>query len=232
MEEVSPVDIGQTRCIVRKQSAFTLIELLIVMIIILILAGILYPVFISARNKALQVKCASQMRQIGMAVSLYANDYDDFLPIGAYSTAQLPAGMTFPAGVNTSAAGQPLPVSRVDWQDALIYGGYVKSYTSFVCPSSPSTDYRYSYGVNRHVMWWAGSLRSSLISYPANTVMVTEKGGMDWVAWQPSERANNPYYIPLQVRHNGQINVLFGDGHVSHVGYGQLIEGGSVLWNP
>ncbi len=63
--------------------AFTLIELLIVIAIIAILAAILFPVFAQAREKARQATCTSNMKQIGLAILMYATDYDEMLPWGA-----------------------------------------------------------------------------------------------------------------------------------------------------
>lgn len=57
--------------------AFTLIELLVVIAIIAILAAILFPVFSQARESARQITCATNMRQLGMALRMYASDYDD-----------------------------------------------------------------------------------------------------------------------------------------------------------
>jgi prepilin-type N-terminal cleavage/methylation domain-containing protein/prepilin-type processing-associated H-X9-DG protein len=65
---------------VRKRSAFTLIELLVVIAIIAILAAILFPVFAQAREKARQSVCLSNMRQVGLGLSMYAQDYDEVLP--------------------------------------------------------------------------------------------------------------------------------------------------------
>src|SRR5437868_5965640 len=57
--------------------AFTLIELLVVIAIIAVLAAILFPVFAQARESARQTMCASNMRQLGLAMRMYLTDYDD-----------------------------------------------------------------------------------------------------------------------------------------------------------
>lgn len=63
-----------------SRRAFTLIELLVVVAIISILAAVLFPVFARAREKARQATCSSNLRQIGLAFALYAQDHDDVLP--------------------------------------------------------------------------------------------------------------------------------------------------------
>jgi prepilin-type N-terminal cleavage/methylation domain-containing protein/prepilin-type processing-associated H-X9-DG protein len=63
-----------------RNSAFTLIELLVVIAIIAILAAILFPVFAQAREKGRQAACLSNMRQIGTAMMMYVQDYDETFP--------------------------------------------------------------------------------------------------------------------------------------------------------
>ena len=62
---------------VPHQRGFTLIELLVVIAIIAILAAILFPVFAKAREKARQTSCLSNMKQLGLALMSYAQDYDE-----------------------------------------------------------------------------------------------------------------------------------------------------------
>jgi len=59
---------------------FTLIELLTVIAIIAVLAGLLFPVFMTARAKAREIACVSNLRQIGLAIRMYAQDYDELYP--------------------------------------------------------------------------------------------------------------------------------------------------------
>jgi len=71
-----------------KRRGFTLIELLVVIAIIAILAAILFPVFARARENARKANCASNLKQIGLAILAYAQDYDEMLP--KYSLKNVP----------------------------------------------------------------------------------------------------------------------------------------------
>src|SRR5688572_3938171 len=64
----------------RFRPGFTLIELLVVIAIIAILAAILFPVFAQAREKARSISCLSNMRQVGMGLYMYVQDYDETYP--------------------------------------------------------------------------------------------------------------------------------------------------------
>jgi prepilin-type N-terminal cleavage/methylation domain-containing protein len=70
-----------------RRSGFTLIELLVVIAIIAILAAILFPVFAQARGKARQATCVSNLKQVGLAIHMYAQDNDETMPWSASSTA-------------------------------------------------------------------------------------------------------------------------------------------------
>src|SRR5438046_10716528 len=65
--------------IMRRRHGFTLIELLVVIAIIAILAAILFPVFAQARENARKSSCQSNLKQIGSALTMYSQDYDEVL---------------------------------------------------------------------------------------------------------------------------------------------------------
>src|SRR4028118_1234439 len=103
----------QSRSKFVKQKGFTLIELLVVIAIIAILAAILFPVFARARENARRASCQSNLKQIGLGVMQYTQDYDEKLPNNFYGT----------VGVDIDPK----------WVDVI--QPYVKSTQLFTCPS-------------------------------------------------------------------------------------------------
>ena len=87
MEAIRPLRPSQpTGASTLNKSAFTLIELLVVIAIIAILAAILFPVFATARDKARQASCISNVKQISLGILMYAQDYDEIFPLEANET--------------------------------------------------------------------------------------------------------------------------------------------------
>lgn len=111
-----------------RQSAFTLIELLIVVSIISLLAAILFPVFARARESARRSACLSNMKQIGLGLMQYAQDYDETLPISAFTTTM--RYMDTDPGVGTGYS----PGAEQNWLRVLL--PYTKSTQIYVCPSA------------------------------------------------------------------------------------------------
>ena len=107
----------------QKRKGFTLIELLVVIAIIAILAAILFPVFAKAREKARQASCASNLKQIGLAMLQYSQDNDELLVKAWY------AGN--PANPNGWNASDPA-AGYYKWMDAVY--PYTKSTQVFHCP--------------------------------------------------------------------------------------------------
>src|SRR5688500_16199670 len=75
------------RKLFKGRAGFTLIELLVVIAVIAILAAILYPVFSQARDRARQASCLSNLKQIGTAIEMYRQDYDQSYPLNPYAVA-------------------------------------------------------------------------------------------------------------------------------------------------
>lgn len=110
----------------KNNKAFTLIELLVVIAIIAILAAILFPVFAQAREKARQTSCLSNMKQVGLGLLMYVQDYDENYPRADYWDSRPPLN---PAASGTFAAR----VNHYKWPAWVL--PYTKNVNIFRCPS-------------------------------------------------------------------------------------------------
>ena len=185
---------------VRKQG-FTLIELLVVIAIIAILAAILFPVFAKAREKARQTSCLSNLKQIGLAGMMYAQDYDDVY-------------MKFcnDNGDGTSKWGTLL---------GCFYSGarlqpYVKNENVWRCPSSgrncDPTCFAMLYGDYGTHCPTSDMVPMAKIKAPAQVMMFIETNGIAPAC--PNGNCSFPARIDWIVeRHNGGTNVAYFDGH-------------------
>jgi prepilin-type N-terminal cleavage/methylation domain-containing protein/prepilin-type processing-associated H-X9-DG protein len=183
----------------RQKSGFTLIELLVVIAIIAILAAILFPVFASAREKARQITCSSNEKQIAFALTAYLQDNDEFYPLGNYSyfdTTTNAYGYTawyyvvdpyiksgFPQNVVTASNNGDRRSVWVcpDWEVTKNYGASIGT----VAPSIPIPSR--SYAINAHFVGkestnnslyqFGKTLALSNIQSPSNVVEVVEYRG-------------------------------------------------------
>ena len=165
----------------KPRSGFTLIELLVVIAIIAILAAILFPVFAKAREKARQISCASNEKQLGLAFMQYAQDNDELMP----GAADANPGQTGCYNISTCWGAQ-WPIQ--------IYP-YAKSTGVFKCPDDPTNPPTTSNGVSQFActyMWnknmapvgihgQAGITSLGGQVAPAQTVLLCESSG----SWGP-----------------------------------------------
>ncbi|MDR3709231.1 MAG: DUF1559 domain-containing protein [Capsulimonadaceae bacterium] len=114
--------------IATRDQAFTLIELLIVIAIIAILAAILFPVFATAREKARQTTCQSNLKQLGIAFTQYAQDYDETYPWTIYGGAPY-------SGWDTEVS------PYVGLKATFITGGNVPASPFYTCPDDQINRY-------------------------------------------------------------------------------------------
>ena len=192
----------------RTKSAFTLIELLVVIAIIAILAAILFPVFARARENARRSSCSSNLKQIGLGILQYAQDFDE----------------TYPGRGDANYTTPPVR----SWRQAV--QPYIKSTQLFSCPSNPNNNINppadpafenypaipLSYGISG----WIGlneptaqGLKLAAINSTSTKIMVGEIRDARWTEYG-SPKWINGYWDVGFAGHLNTANYLFCDGHV------------------
>lgn len=206
-----------------RSAAFTLIELLVVIAVIAVLAALLFPVFSQARDKGRQASCVSNEKQIGLAVGLYVQDYDERYPLG-HAPAADPLTLFNGGGDYESHFIELLrPYIRNSKNDGI-----------WRCPSDPSQslnkegdrmELHVSYSVNA---WFEYSAPLAQVDAPASKVHVLEATDDDHFHWWEIGRKSVADPVPsvdqlpvkvlneqvARTRHSGGANYLFADGHV------------------
>jgi len=210
-----------------RRRGFTLIELLVVIAIIAILAAILFPVFAKAREAARKTACINNLKQIGIAVMAYTQDYDETYPYDSFGI-----------GGNTAALANPGPALDVNHWPGRVQP-YIKNTKIFQCPSSAPTatpaDQNMGYWSNGPVFISVSGTGQPMaaLTAPADIVMCFDDIGAQnrnqvvfrpyWPAVNNSAVTDGGSLATLTngaVRpgpHNEMINVLFSDGHAKAV---------------
>jgi prepilin-type N-terminal cleavage/methylation domain-containing protein/prepilin-type processing-associated H-X9-DG protein len=214
-----------------RQRGFTLIELLVVIAIIAILAAILFPVFAHAREKARQTTCTSNMKQIGISLMMYTQDYDETYPTNSWDLA--------PVGTTDNDSGKADFKTNFNWIWQLL--PYTKNRQVWVCPSdpnprSPTACYSRSpgawtiptpssYGVNMSILGYAGkgnpskdwygheaALPMAAIPSPAATYIVSDSSRCVLEAYwidTCTRYANYERYYPRDGTESGHTKTKF-----------------------
>jgi len=199
---------------------FSLIELLVVITIISILAGILFPVFAQARNAAYQTVTMSNIRQIGIASEMYEGDWEDVVPS---ATDGFPGAYRLGGWVYYTAFDDSFDVS----QGALY--PYVKNREIYISPADPWSRQRgLSFGLNgclttanfvngQYAGIWSGR-PLSIVPEPAITMEFGEESRPEAPEiTSTNDGFINPEMDQVSTRWKGGSNVMFVDKHAKNM---------------
>lgn len=223
--------------------AFTLIELLTVIAIIAILAGILIPVVGRVRESARNSQCASNLRQIGMGMSLFSTDNDGMLPpaVGIPSGEAVEVQWTkwlddYLPQQSTSATAREHPIFLCPSTDyeGLEHSDIARSYTATASIYGPSAS-----GVLGRDS--RGQRRLNSIENRSSVPMVIEAkryltgngsiSGLNWTAARAdTTAASEEDTTYFDFRHGGRMNVLFADGSVRGQTLADTAQYNQQLW--
>jgi prepilin-type N-terminal cleavage/methylation domain-containing protein/prepilin-type processing-associated H-X9-DG protein len=214
--------------VVRARKAFTLIELLVVISILVLLMAILLPTLERVRKQAKAVACQANLRQWGMAITMYGLDhgrqvtYGSIFPWcikGGYATRELllcPMASRYqrgPDGLGFTDAGGAVEYGSVStawkWADLLGSYGVQSEQATLLCPQTPGA--KWERPPNVPMMW--DSALPTVIPWDAYIEPPPYEGAMsDWLSMMP---------ICIN-RHNGGINMAFCDASVRKIGLKEL----------
>jgi prepilin-type N-terminal cleavage/methylation domain-containing protein/prepilin-type processing-associated H-X9-DG protein len=178
---------------------FTLIELLVVIVIIAVLAGLLLSALSRAKARALTTQCASNLRQLGLAMHTYGDDNDSLLPAAH--------------GVVNWTGTNPAP-----WPRPLV--NYFNNTNILVCPAmSRVFKSPFNYFMGSRAVYvatgTAGSLNMRLIQQPSQYLL---SGDCNYVFTpddcDPDNYSQDTSFGTNPPTHNNRVNILFGDAHV------------------
>ncbi|MES2465177.1 MAG: DUF1559 domain-containing protein [Armatimonadota bacterium] len=218
-----------------RASAFTLIELLVVIAIIAILAAILFPVFAQAREKARQSVCLSNLKQSGIGLMLYTQDYDEMLPPGAilggpnlrWFQSIEPYTKT-PRGAGINVCPSDLSADRSYGVNRNIFGGINVNAAGVMTSGENSKSLAELSDVPGTFLVADGSKLPTTVTNMANPddwTKLPDQSGVDWQICPPTplkedatayytfnDSGNNNVRRPIG-RHSGGLIVIYGDGH-------------------
>jgi len=204
-----------------KTRAFTLIELLVVIAIIGILAAMLLPALSSAREKANAISCLGNMRQWGLALGMYCDDWNDYMPYEGTSTG-IDAGYNLGAWYNILSPYIGTPALKDLYNPSNPRIPVPRSAKSiYTCASAPKIDSTptttkpyFAYGMNRTLTGLAGKVyKRSIAEKPTQTIFLSESENNDFPftdGFYIGKYGTPPENTP---RHSGGGNFVFLDGH-------------------
>ncbi len=215
---------------------FTLIELLVVIAIIAILAAILFPVFARAREKANATACISNLKQLGLAALMYAQDYDEHMLFCVYTYPDL--GCMWGSYVYTRWFGVPLyPYLKsveIIRCESYKLGTLSAPWSSYSAGRANPNSYGYNFNALGYRYVEVSTSRREMgvklaeIPRPSEIIMF---GPRYPLAGDAVMRSYTSYYCLPQV-HNGGDNFAFCDGHAKWMNFGTRADQsvGSHYW--